>query len=536
MRFFDNFWIDNKILLDPFLHHRRKNLATKKYILAHDTGTGGDKAVLCDLAGKVIHSAYQSYGISYPRPEWVEQDPDELWQAVAATSRQVIRESGIDPKAIIGVGVSAQMWNTLPVDEKGQPLTPMLSWLDLRSVKQADRLFVGDMPKFLFDNTGNIPTAKDSIPKILWLKEERPEIWKKTAYLLDCKEYILFKLTGRIAIDLVGASVYFLFNPYTKHWSEEVCHRLDIPVEKLPPFFPCTDVIGEVTPAAAKQTGLNPGTPVVICAGDVAVAQTGAGANREGKVHLCIGTATWVGVSTSTFRNDPVKPFWGLNHIDPNKYIIAGEMETGGGALMWLRDAICQEEKRLAAESGQSSYELLSAMAEAVPAGSDKLIFLPWLSGERAPVLDHYARGGFIGLNLSHNKSHMVRAVMEGVAYHLRWICESMEKVGFQIDGFNGIGGGCNSAVWMQIISDITGKPLSKVKNHLEAGAAGAALTVAVGLGIYSSVEEIDDLIKIERVIHPDASRQKRYEALYREYRELYNVLVPIHRRLYQVQ
>ena len=511
-------------------------MAIKKYILAHDTGTGGNKAVLCDLTGKVIHSAYQSYGISYPRPEWVEQDPDELWEAVAGTSRRVIQESGVDPKAIIGVGVSAQMWNTLPVNEKGRPLTPMLSWLDLRSVRQADRLVVGNMPKFLFENTGNLPTAKDSIPKILWLKEERPEIWKETAYLLDCKEYILFKLTGRIAIDLVGASVYFLCNPHTKNWSEAVCSRLDIPVEKLPPVFPCTDVIGEITPEAAKQTGLNPGTPVVICAGDVAVAQTGAGANREGKVHLCIGTATWIGVSTSTFRNDPVKPFWGLNHIDPKKYIIAGEMETGGGALMWLRDALFQEEKRLADEAGESSYALLSAMAEAVPPGSDKLIFLPWLSGERAPVLDHYARGGFIGLNLAHNKSHMVRAVMEGVAYHLRWICESMEQVGFQIDGLNAIGGGCNSAIWVQIISDITGKSLSKVKNHLEAGAAGAALTVAVGLGIYSSVDEIDDLIKIDRVIHPDASRQKRYEAQYREYRELYNVLAPIHRRLYQVE
>jgi xylulokinase len=511
-------------------------MANEKYILAHDTGTGGNKAVLCDLKGKVVHSVYQAYGISYPQPEWVEQDPDELWRSVAATSRQVIQESGIDPKDIIGVGLSAQMWNTLPVDEKGRPLTPMLSWLDLRSVKQADRLFAGDMPKFLYDNTGNIPTAKDSIPKILWLKEERPEVWKKTAFLLDCKEYILFRLTGRIAIDLVGASVYFLFNPYTKKWSEEVCRALGIPLEKLPPAFPCTEVIGEVTPEASRQTGLNAGTPVVICAGDVAVAQTGAGANREGKVHLCIGTATWIGVSTATFRNDPQKPFWGLNHIDPQKYIIAGEMETGGGALMWFRDALCQEEKRLAAEAGKSSYALLSSMAEGVPAGSDKLIFLPWLSGERAPVLDHYARGGFIGLNMGHNKSHMVRAVMEGVAYHLRWICEAMEKIGFQIDGFNGIGGGCNSAVWLQIISDVTGKTLSKVQNHLEAGAAGAALTVAVGLGIYSGVEQIDDLIKIDRVIKPDASRQKRYEALYREYRELYNVLVPIHRRLYQVQ
>ncbi len=257
----------------------------------------------------------------------------------------------------------------------------------------------------------------------------------------------------------MGASVYFLFDPYTKKWSEEVCQKPGIPIEKLPPAFPCTEVIGEITPQSAKQTGLKAGTPVVICAGDVAVAQSGAGANREGKVHLCIGTATWVGVSTSTFRNDPIKPFWGLNHIDPKKYIIAGEMETGGGALIWFRDALCQDEKRLAAEKGKSSYDLISAAAESISPGSDKLIFLPWLSGERAPVLDHYARGGFIGLTMGHNKSHMARAVMEGVAYHLRWICESMEQVGFKIDEFNGIGGGCNSKVWVQIISDVTGRP-----------------------------------------------------------------------------
>lgn len=510
-------------------------MTRKKFILAHDTGTGGNKAVLCDLKGKVLHSAYQPYGISYPRPEWVEQDPDELWQVVAATSRKVIQESGIDPAEILGVGVSAQMWNTLPVDGDGRPLTPMLSWLDLRSIKQAERVTSDEMRPFLFEHTGNIPTAKDSIPKILWLKEERPEVWDRTAYLLDCKEYILYKLTGRIAIDWVGASVYFLFDPHTKKWSEEVCRELGIPLEKLPPAYPCTEVIGEITPEAARETGLNAGTPVVICAGDVAVAQSGAGANREGKVHLCIGTATWIGVSTSEFRNDPLKPFWGLNHIDPKKYIIAGEMETGGGALMWFRDTLCQEEKRLAAEQGKSSYELISAMAEGVPPGSDKLIFLPWLSGERAPVLDHYARGGYLGLNMGHTKSHMARALMEGVAYHLRWICEAMEKIGFTIDGFNCIGGGCNSSVWTQIISDVTGRPLRVVNNHLEAGAAGAALTVAVGMGIYGGMDEVDSLIGISREVGPDAGRWKRYDAFYQEYRRLYELLVPVHRRLYRI-
>ena len=508
----------------------------KKYIISHDVGTGGNKAVICDLNGQVLHSNYLPYGISFPNPEWVEQDPDELWRAVAASTRKVIQESGIDAQEILGVGISAQMWNTLPVDEHGAPLMPMMSWLDLRSVKQADRVGRGEMAAFIYKHTGNIPTAKDSIPKILWLKEERPKIWERTAFLLDCKEYILFKLTGKIAIDWVGASVYFLFNPYTKRWSEEVCRATGIPLEKLPPAYPCTEVIGEVTAQAALETGLLQGTPVVICAGDVAVAQTGAGANREGKVHLCIGTATWIGVSTATFKNDAEKPFWGLNHIDPQKYIIAGEMETGGGALMWFRDVFCQEESRLAAEQGKSSYQLISEMAEATPPGADKLIFLPWLSGERAPVLDHYARGAFIGLNISHTKGHMARAVMEGVAYHLRWISEAMERVGFAIDGYNGIGGGCNSHTWVQIISNVTGWPLRVVKNHLEAGASGAALAVAVGLGIHPSVDDIDDLIEISRVVEPEGSNRQRYEDLYQEYRQLYNALSPIYRRLYQAK
>jgi xylulokinase len=510
-------------------------LISQKYILAHDVGTGGNKAVLCDLRGQVLFSEYMPYGISYPHPEWVEQDPDELWRAVASTSQLVIQKAGIDPAAIIGVGISAQMWNTLPVNEHVQPLSSMLSWLDLRSVKQADRVGQGELAQLIYQHTGNIPTAKDSIPKILWLKEEMPRVWEKTAYLLDCKEYILFKLTGKVAIDWVGASVYFLFDPHSKQWSSEVCQRLGIPIEKLPPAYPCTDIIGEITPQAAQETGLLAGTPVVICAGDVAVAQSGAGANQEGKVHLCIGTATWIGVSTSTFRNDPVKPFWGLNHINPQKFIIAGEMETGGGALMWFRDALCAAETRQAKSEGKSSYQILGELAETTPPGSDRLIFLPWLSGERAPVLDHYARGGFIGMSMSHTKGHLVRAVMEGVAYHLRWICESMEKVGFEINAFNAIGGGCNSSLWVQIISDVTGRPVHVVKNHLEAGAAGAALAVAVGLGIYPSMDDVDALVEIGSSVQPQTANWKRYDALYQEYRNLYQALVPIHQRLYQV-
>jgi len=511
-------------------------MTTKQYILAHDTGTGGDKAVITDLRGKVIRSAYQDYGLIYPQPEWVEQDPDELWRTVAATTKKVIEESNINPEEILGVGISAQMFNLLPVDENGKPLTRMLSWLDLRSVKQADRILSGDNPRFLFEHTGNIPTAKDIIPKIIWLKEENPWIWERTAHLLDCKEYIVFQLTGKIATDWHGASTYFLFDPYKKEWSKEVCDLLGIPIEKLPPAYPCTKVIGEVTPQAAELTGLAPGTPVVLCAGDVGVAQSGSGANRAGKAHLCIGTATWVGVSTSKFINDPIKPYWGLNHIDANKYVIAGEMETGGGALMWFRDLFCQEEAKQAEEMGISTYKLLSQMAEEVKPGSEHLIFTPWLSGERAPVLDHYARGGFNGMSMSHTKKHLARSVMEGVAYHVRWICEAMEKTGLKLNEINTIGGGSTSSIWTQIIADVTQRELKVVEHPLEAGAMGAALTVAVGMGIYPNMDAVDDLIGIARVVHPNEQNVACYNDMYAIYLELYQALAPIYHKLYEAQ
>ncbi len=503
---------------------------SKGYILAHDTGTGGDKAVLTDLEGRIVRSAYRPYEVYTPRPDWAEQDPDELWDAFAATTREVLEASAIDPRDVLGVGVSAQMFNLLPVDEQCRPVTRMLSWLDVRSVRQADRLLTPEMQAFLYEHTANMPTAKDVVPKILWLKEERPDLWERTRWLLDCKEYILFKLTGEVAIDWHGASVFFLFNPHTKTWDEEVCARLEIPVEKLPPAYPSTKVTGEVTPEAAQQTGLRAGTPVVLCAGDVAVAQSGSGANREGKAHLCIGTATWVGVSSATLRNDPDKPFWALNHIDPDKWVIAGEMETGGGALQWYRNLLGQEEARQAKERGLSTYQVFDELAGTAPAGSGDLIFTPWLSGERAPVLDHYARGGFLGLTMGHTRAHLTRSVMEGIAFHIRWIVEAMEHVGFEIDAMQAIGGGSVSPLWTQIIADVTGKQLNVVEHPLEAGAIGAAMAVAVGLGIYPNMDAVDELINVTRVVRPQEVNRAVYERMYLTYRQFYAALAPIYR------
>jgi xylulokinase len=508
-------------------------MSKEKYILAHDAGTGGDKAVLTDLKGHIIHSFYQPYSLNYPNPGWVEQDPDELWGALARSTKQLIRESGIDTAEIIGVGISAQMFNLLPVNKNVEPLMPMISWLDSRTTKEADRILEDEnLLSSLYECTGNVPTAKDIIPRIIWLREKRPQLWDKTTWLLDCKEYLIYRLTGNLGIDWHGASVYFLLNPYSKSWSEEACDLLEIPVDKLPPTHPCTDVIGAVTKEAAEATGLKHGTPVVACAGDVAVAQAGSGANADGDAHLCVGTATWVGLTSNRFENDIDKRFWALSHIDPNKWIIAGEMETGGGALMWFRDSFCQAESAKAAQEGISTYKLISDMAEETKPGADGLLFAPWLAGERT-LLDHYARGAFVGLSLSHGKQHLARAIMEGVGYHIRWICDSLEKLDRSIKTIRAIGGGCESVVWTQIISDVTGRELEVLEHPTEIGAIGAAFTVAVGVGVYSSIAIIDDLIDMKRKVEPCEASRVVYDEQYNKFRTLHESLAPVYRNLH---
>ena len=497
----------------------------KNYIIAHDVGTGGDKAVITDVKGTVLCSVYGSYPLVYPKPGWVEQNANLIWKTVAKNTLRVIEESGVNAGEVAGIGITAQMFNLLPVNSSGEPLMNMISWLDERSVREADRIGGVKWRDSFFDMTGNIPMAKDIVPKILWLRDNAPEIWKRTYKILDCKEYLVYKLTGKYLIDYHGASVFFLTDLVSGNWSLPLLKSLGIPVNMLPEIGRSTERAGRVTGEAAHLTGLRAGTPVVLCSGDVAAAQTGSGANRNGKAHLSLGTATWLGVSWKELLNNSVKPFWALRHTEYERFIIAGEMETGGGALMWLRDKFFgTAEKAL-------SYETLSAMAENTPPGSDKLVFTPWLSGERAPVLDHYAKGAFVGINLNHRKEHFVRALMEGVGYHLRWIMEEMKKTGLNVDEIHAIGGGIKSKVWPRIISDILGCELHIVKDPENAGAVGAALITAVGLGFLKSIDGIDELIPISGVVRPNPENRVVYNNLYDIYRRIYKDLYPVYHR-----
>lgn len=506
-----------------------------QYILAHDAGTTGDKAVLLKRDGTLIESSYTPYSLKYPRADWVVQDPEEIWQAVARSGREVIARAGINPADIVGMGVTAQMFNMLPVDKNIRPLIPMISWLDRRTITQAEAIRESGYSDLLFRETGNVHSAKDIVPKILWYKENYPDKWKQTHKILDCKEYIIYQLTGKIAIDWHGASVYFLFDPVKRLWSRTACQVLGIPEELLPEVHPPQNIIGEITLSAAKKTGLREGTPVVMGLGDVGAAQVGSGAIGAEEAHLCLGTASWVGLSSSRFINDQEKAFWALNHAVPDRWIIAGEMETGGGSLMWFRDNFCQGGSK--PEKEKISYREISNMASAVVPGSDKLLFMPWLSGERT-IMDHFARAGFVGLSMNHNREHMARSVMEGVAFYLRWIIEELENKDLTIEMMNTIGGGSTSTVWTQIIADVTGKRLKIVENTQEVGAIGVALTATAGLGLYSRLEEAaKQWVSYSQVVEPQwRIKETVYDNLFQEFKEIGNLLTPVFRRINQDQ
>ncbi|RLE63508.1 MAG: xylulokinase [Thermoprotei archaeon] len=507
-------------------------MVDKNYIIAYDVGTGGVKAAIVDLEGKVLATTYREFNLYYPRPGWVEQKPEEWWEGFVETTKEVLKISKIPPESILAVAPSGQMLNLLPVDKNGNPLRPAISWLDVRTVKQAE--WLEQYAKMIYNITGGYPSAKDIIARVLWLKENEPQIFEKAYKLIDCKDFIDFKLTGNFVTDWNNASMYVLFDIRKREWSKEVCDLIGLPIEKLPEPHPSTDVIGEVTDKAAKETGLKGGTPVIATGGDIASAAVGAGATAHKSTHLSLGTATWIGILTKDVVLDPQMRFVLCCSSDPSKWLIWGEMETGGGAFRWFRDTLGLEEKKEAVKIGISAYDLLSNQAEKVPPGSDGLIFTPWMSGERCPINDAYVRGAFIGLKLGHTKAHMVRAVMEGVAFHIRWIIDVVEEAsGFKIEYINAIGGGAQNKLWMQIFADITGKIMRVVEFPLEAGAVGAAFTAAVGLGVYKNFEEIEKLVPIKNEYTPIEENAQKYEKIYEIFTDIYYSLKETYKKIY---
>jgi xylulokinase len=500
-----------------------------KYIISHDVGTGGSKAVLVETTGRILGSAFEGYEVAYPRSDWAEQRPDDWWHAVTVSTRRLLAESAVRPEEILCMTFSTQMLGVVPVGADGQPLRPGIIWLDARAGKQARQIMRKILgPKVFAVIVGAEASGKDVLPKLLWLKENEAELFAKTAKFLDVNGYLICRSTGEMISDWSAASATGLFDLKSKEWSDFLIRFFGLPREKFPELKRSTDEAGRLASQPAEQFGLLEGTPVICGAGDAPAAAVGSGAVGEGEGHVYLGTSGWVGVVME-------KAYTGKSGIasiqsaDPGKCFLIAETETAGACLQWIADQFYRQEQQDPAV--ENVFRLMDDTVEQVEPGSNYLIFTPWMYGERAPVADIYVRSSFINLSADHQREHMLRAVYEGVAYNLRWMLELMsDKFGYSQETIRAIGGGARGDPWLQIIADVTGKRVERVANPQEAGAVGAALIAAIAQGIYDGFPTLKEVIHVDRAFEPDASNADVYDRLYAAYKEVYRSLKGVYR------
>jgi len=497
------------------------------YLIGIDVGTTGTKTLLIRDTGEVVASATDEYPMYTPRPLWAEQDPEDWWRATILSTRQVLRESGIDPAEISGIGLTGQMHGMVMLDAEGNVLRPCIMWNDQRTAAQCDWIMNTVGRQRFLDLTLNLALPGFTAPKIIWTRENEPAVYARCAKVLLPKDYIRYRLTGTYATEVSDASGTVLLDVQHRRWSDELLAELGIPRDWMPECVESTAITGKVTEQAAELTGLKAGTPVVGGAGDQAASAVGTGVVEPGLVSVTIGTSGVVFAYTDTPSRDVEGRLHTFCHAVPNKWHVMGVTLSAGGSFRWFRDTLGVVEKHIAALTHVDPYVILTSEAEQAPAGSEGLLFLPYLTGERTPYADPDARGAFVGLTLRHDKRHMVRAVLEGVSYSLRDCIELFRDMAIPIQQVRAVGGGARSEVWRQIMADVFGTELVTI-NVTDSTAYGAALLAGVGAGVYTSVPEACAAsIHITDRIEPIAANEATYNEYYPIYQTLYHALEP---------
>lgn len=493
------------------------------YLIGIDVSTTATKALLIDSQGNVLATAASEYPFETPRPLWSEQDPQLWWNGAVQSIRDLLHKTQINPAQILGIGLTGQMHGLVLLDKAGNVLRPAILWNDQRTANECDEIRQEIGRSALIQETGNDALTGFTAPKIVWVRNHEPEIYQKVRHILLPKDYVRYRLTGDFAMDKADGAGTILFNLKKRDWSHKMLTGLRIPAEWMPPTFEGPEITGRISPEAAAATGLHPGTPVMAGGGDQAAQAVGVGAVSEGIVALTLGTS---GVIFATVDKPFIEPEGRLHafcHSVPGAWHLMGVMLSAAGSLRWYRDTIAP---------GVDFEELVSC-ATAIAAGSEGLFFLPYLTGERTPHPDPFARAAFVGLTVRHTQPHMTRAVLEGVAFGLRDSFELMKSVGLSsIQQVRVSGGGARSALWRQILADVLGAELVTV-NTTEGAAYGAALLAGVGANVWSDVKSA-----CQQVIHVTGSTQPtddavaRYNSLYSGYQGLYPALKPTFDRL----
>jgi xylulokinase len=471
-----------------------------------DVGTGGARAVAVNDSGEIVTEASSEYPLHTPRPGWTEQDPEDWWEGAKEVLAKVAAEAG----EVGGIGLTGQMHGSVFLDDSDHIIRPALLWNDQRTQAQCDRITQVVGEERLISISGNPALTGFQAPKIVWLRDEEPENYEQVSRVLLPKDYVRLRLTGEYATDASDAAGTLLLDIRARDWSGEILNALEIPRDWMPNVYEGPENTGALRESVADELGLPPGIPVAAGGGDNAAAAVGTGIVGPGLVNSSVGTSGVLFAHADEFNPDPSGRLHAFCHAVPGAYHLMGVTLSAGGSLSWWRETL-----------GGDYDELVEAASE-VPPGSEGLVFLPYLSGERTPHLDPKARGAFFGLTARHGDAHMTRAVMEGVTFSLRDSLEIMRDLGVPIDDVRATGGGARSKLWRQLQSDIYATPIRRTVAD-EGPAFGAALLAGVASGTYADVREATSVVELrQEVTEPARERSKIYEEYYEIYRSLY--------------
>ena len=492
------------------------------YLLGIDIGTSGTKTLLVDDAGRKIASATEEYPLSTPQPLWAEHSPADWWHATVHGIQRVLAAAKINPGEIAGIGLSGQMHGSVFLDAENQVIRPAILWCDQRTTKQCAWITDRAGADTVYRETLNPVLTGFTAPKIVWLQQREPANWARVKKVLLPKDYVRFMLTGEFATEVSDASGTSLLNVPGRRWSEAMIDACGMTMDMLPAVYESPEVSGRITEQIAGLTGLRTGTPVVGGGGDQAAGAVGNGIVEEGIASCSVGTSGVLFAHMRKAYTDSLLRTHTFCAAVPGEWHVMGVQLSSGGSLRWYRDTFAAEEINAAKLLNTDPYDLLTKAAAEAPAGCEGLLFLPYLTGERCPYPDPFARGVFFGLTLRHTRAHMVRSVLEGVAYGLRDSLEIFQAMGVNPTQIRLSGGGARSEVWRHIQADIFNRECVTI-NIDEGPAFGVALLAGVGTGIYPSVQSAcAQTISVVNRTEPDSGNAAVYERFYPIYRRLY--------------
>ena len=487
----------------------------KKVFLGIDLGTTGSKIVFMDSSGEVIAKNSKEYSILNPKPQFAEQRPEDWWDSVKGIIKETLLENPELKNMVSAVGIAGQMHTHVYLDEQNKVLRNAITWMDQRSESIVQKINNNSKDKeMIYDITANFLTTTYTAPNIVWVKENEAEIYDKTDKILLAKDYVKFKLTGKMETDYSDAAGTLLFDTYNKEWSEPLFELFGIKKSLMPEVSSSTNIIGKITEEAAEETGLISGIPVINGSADHAATALGSGVINSGEVAAILGTAGVISVLSDQRIGDQDERIFCWNYCLEDKWVNLAPMQTAGAALNWFKNNFDQDNK--------NAFKLYNEKIKDIDSGSNGLIFLPYLMGERSPIWDAKAKGVFFGIRMDHSKYHFARSIMEGVSFAFKNNLEVMESIGIEIEEMKFLGGGSKSQEWMEIMAGVLNKDI-KVVIGSETGALGISIMCGLALNLYQSPEEAVAILSSKTKDYSIKEMDQDYIDNYNKFKNIYN-------------